>query len=177
MPESLNDRIEIVRDFVNTYELEADDEQLATPAALIAWLRDHGLGEPQAGPSDLKRALELREALRAMLLHHNGHGLDPQAPHVLDAAAERARLSVCVGEDGAVRLEPRAGGVDGALGRLLAAVADAERDGSWSRLKVCAADSCRWAFYDASRNRSGTWCDMKVCGNREKVRSFRARHG
>ena len=40
----------------------------------------------------------------------------------------------------------------------------------WARLKVCARDSCRWAFYDASRNRSGRWCSMAGCGNIVKMR-------
>jgi len=47
--------------------------------------------------------------------------------------------------------------------------------GTWSRLKVCPADDCQWAFYDHSKNRSGTWCSMKVCGNRAKVRRYRER--
>jgi len=42
-------------------------------------------------------------------------------------------------------------------------------------LKVCPADTCQWAFYDASRKRSAVWCDMRVCGNRAKVRGFRER--
>ncbi|MBW3563024.1 MAG: CGNR zinc finger domain-containing protein, partial [Actinobacteria bacterium] len=45
------------------------------------------------------------------------------------------------------------------------------------RLKVCRSDTCRWAFYDSSRNRSGKWCDMAVCGNRTKVANYRERHG
>ena len=48
-------------------------------------------------------------------------------------------------------------------------------DGTWSRLKACRAGTCRWAFYDHTRNRSGVWCTMDVCGNRTKVRSFRER--
>jgi predicted RNA-binding Zn ribbon-like protein len=48
-------------------------------------------------------------------------------------------------------------------------------DGSWPRLKACAADNCQWAFYDHSRNHSRVWCSMDVCGNREKVRSYRER--
>ena len=73
------------------------------------------------------------------------------------------------------RLEPAAGGVDGALGRLLVIVARAMQEGTWPRLKVCLADTCQWAYYDNSRNRSAVWCDMRVCGNRQKVRSFRER--
>jgi predicted RNA-binding Zn ribbon-like protein len=47
--------------------------------------------------------------------------------------------------------------------------------GIWPRLKICLSDTCQWAFYDASKNRSGNWCSMEVCGNRMKVRSHRRR--
>jgi predicted RNA-binding Zn ribbon-like protein len=50
-------------------------------------------------------------------------------------------------------------------------------DGSWYRLKSCRKDSCRWAFYDRSRNRSRSWCSMSVCGNRMKATRFRERRG
>jgi predicted RNA-binding Zn ribbon-like protein len=66
--------------------------------------------------------------------------------------------------------------VEGALGRLLAIVAGAQDEGTWTRLKACPADDCQWAYYDRSRNRSAVWCDMRSCGNRHKVRSFRERH-
>jgi predicted RNA-binding Zn ribbon-like protein len=95
---------------------------------------------------------------------------------VLDAAARRARLTLRFTGADETALEPAAGGVDGALGRLLAIVKAALDDGTWQRLKVCPADTCLWAFYDASRNRSAVWCDMRVCGNRAKVRGYRERH-
>jgi predicted RNA-binding Zn ribbon-like protein len=40
------------------------------------------------------------------------------------------------------------------------------------RLKCC--DGCDRLFVDQSRNRSRRWCDMQRCGNRDKVRRFRA---
>ena len=123
----------------------------------------------------MRRAVELREALRAHLRAHHGEPLEPGAAEVLDAAARRARLTVRFRSLDETALEPRAEGVDGALGRLLALVAAAIEEGTWRRLKVCPADDCQWAFYDESRNRSATWCDMKVCGNRAKVRGFRER--
>jgi len=49
--------------------------------------------------------------------------------------------------------------------------------GNWSRLKVCANETCQLAFYDSSRNRSGRWCSMATCGNRMKGRAYRQRHG
>ena len=72
-------------------------------------------------------------------------------------------------------LAPEAGGVDGAIARLLAIVAAAVEHGRWERLKACPRDTCRWAFYDHSKNRSGRWCRMEVCGNIEKARAFRER--
>ena len=168
--------LEAVREFVNTYDHEDGADALPDAAALTTWLGEHGLGKPKAGPADLRRTRELRAALHTILRHHAGGALDPAAPRAVDAAADRARLAVVFDDHGHARLEPKAAGVDGALGRLLATVADAQRDGTWPRLKACLADDCQWAFYDQSRNRSGVWCDMKVCGNRHKVREFRARH-
>jgi predicted RNA-binding Zn ribbon-like protein len=73
-------------------------------------------------------------------------------------------------EDPATRFEPTAGGVDGALGHVVAAIHAAVAEGTWDRLKACERDVCRWAFYDHSKNRSGHWCSMAVCGQREKNR-------
>jgi predicted RNA-binding Zn ribbon-like protein len=176
MSNAAPDQLELVRSFVNTFDHEDQKEELPDPAALTAWLDANGLGAPQAGPVDLTRARELREALRAILHRHGGMELDPDAPRVMDAAAQRAQLAVTFDDEGEAVIRPLAGGVDGALGRLLVTIADAQRDGTWSRLKACAAEDCQYAFYDRSRNRSAVWCDMKVCGNRQKVRSFRQRH-
>jgi predicted RNA-binding Zn ribbon-like protein len=174
--------LETVRAFVNTLDIDPDDggERLTGPAELAKWLADAGLADE--GPkalgatgADLRRAIELREALRAHLLAHHDQPLPAGAAQTLDAAARRARLTVRFTGADATALEPEAGGVDGALGRLLAIVASAIDDGTWQRLKVCPADTCQWAFYDASRNRSAVWCDMRVCGNRAKVRGFRER--
>ncbi|HEX2295155.1 MAG TPA: CGNR zinc finger domain-containing protein, partial [Actinomycetota bacterium] len=48
-------------------------------------------------------------------------------------------------------------------------------DGTWSRMKACKRDRCRWLFYDHSRNRSAVWCLMEVCGNKEKAAAYRRR--
>ena len=45
----------------------------------------------------------------------------------------------------------------------------------WTRLKLCGSSTCRWAFYDQSRNHSSRWCRMASCGNRQKARRFRER--
>jgi predicted RNA-binding Zn ribbon-like protein len=158
-------RLALVQRFVNA--------ELTTPEALGGWLAEHGLAGSDARwtRADLDRAIELREAVRALLLANNGVAMGPLAD-----VGRGAPLGVRVGEGGRLALEPLGEGVAAPLGRLLAIVVEAQAAGTWARLKACPADDCHWAFYDASRNRSRTWCSMEVCGNRAKARAYRARH-
>jgi predicted RNA-binding Zn ribbon-like protein len=171
--------LELVREFVNTLDIEQGSETLSSPAALGEWLAANGLApegvEPR--PADLRRAMSLREALRAILLSHGEGSPEPAgAWKELDESAERARLQVRFSSAGVALIEPEAAGVDGALGRLLAVVHVAVADGdAWRRLKACRLHSCEWAFYDHTKNRSGAWCNMAVCGNRAKARAYRER--
>ena len=61
----------------------------------------------------------------------------------------------------------------GAMGRLVASLYAAMQTEEWERLKLCNSDTCRWAFFDRSKNHSSRWCTMASCGNREKARRFR----
>jgi predicted RNA-binding Zn ribbon-like protein len=54
-------------------------------------------------------------------------------------------------------------------------IRDAQRAGTWRRLKACGNPDCRWAFYDRSHSQAGAWCDMATCGNRIKNRKLRQR--
>ena len=154
--------------FVNTVDFEGERDWLT------GWLEERDL---PASAAALQRARVVREALRAMLLDHNGIDVDmTRASAVLADASRRARLELRTGADGP-QLVAAANGLDGALGSLLAIVATAVADGSWSRLKACRSDTCRWAFFDAARNRSRRWCSMEVCGNRAKARKHRERQG
>jgi len=147
----------LVRDFVNTLDVETKSDSLAESGLV-----------PRA---DLAEAVEVREALRALLMANNGLAADVDgASRALDRAARRSGLSVRF-SSGAARLHPRRG-----LGGVLAAAAEAMSSPDWPRLKACRADDCHWAFFDEARNRSRAWCDMKVCGNRQKVHRYRARH-
>jgi predicted RNA-binding Zn ribbon-like protein len=170
--------LELVRQFVNTYDAEDGSDAVTTPAALGGWLAERSLLDPghRVTPTEHRRAMAVRGAFHATLMSHHGEPLAPDAPEVLEDAACRARLAVRFGERGCATLEPRAEGVDGAIGKLVAISYDADVNGEWSRLKVCPADDCLVAFYDKSRNRSAVWCDMAVCGNRAKVREYRERH-
>ena len=172
-------RLELVRRFVNTQDVEDGIEELATPAAARAWLREHGLPDvPRLDAPRMERLIGLREALRRLLLANNGERA--RASPRSSACARRRRGCPCrCGSTARVEsaLVPGGAGIDAVIGELIGIVHEAMADGTWPRLKACRSETCEWAFYDRSRNRSGTWCSMAVCGNREKARSYRHRHG
>ena len=85
-----------------------------------------------------------------------------------------APLVVRLGASGVAGLEAAGQGVDAALARLLAILYAATVDGTWQRFKVCGNDTCRWAFYDRSKNRSGLFCGT-ACGNAVHARAYRRR--
>ena len=168
-------RLGLVQRFVNTVAPEWRQEMLGSPSRLRVVL--HGLGlVPAATPvseNDLRRALALREALRALALANNGGPRAPGAERIVaDAAAGALGIRF---EAGVPLVEGTAPGVAGALATLAGIVAESAADGSWPRLKACPREACGWLFYDRTRNGSGRWCDTAVCGNRTKTRAYRAR--
>jgi predicted RNA-binding Zn ribbon-like protein len=169
--------VETVLEFVNTRDVESAADELDTPEALTGWLESRGLlrgGETATG-RDLDRAIRLREALRALMRAHHDATADSEAIDELNSAASDLPLNVVFDARGNPGVVPGQAGVAGALGGVLSAVARAQAAGNWTRLKVCSMDTCQWAFYDRSKNRSGRWCSMGVCGNRAKTRTYRDR--
>jgi predicted RNA-binding Zn ribbon-like protein len=165
LPNAAPEALRLVQLFLNTSDHETGRELLATPAELATWLSEQGFDVDSASAAALRRTRELRDEIRRLVA-----GGDPGP--VFAWAARRARLTVDLRGP---RLLPEAPGIDGALGTVVAAIYDAMRDGSWSRLKACR--NCGWAYWDSSKNRSGVWCSMQLCGSRLKVRRYRTRQG
>lgn len=168
----------LVQAFVNSVDLQDGPEELSDPDALAAWLVAHGLMDASqlaVDEGDLKHAIALREAIRGLIGANTGGRVYPVDIATLNQAAAASRLRARFGADGRAHLEPEAGGVAGAMGRIVANVYAAMSDPDWSRLKLCDSQSCRWAFYDLSRNHSSRWCTMASCGNRQKAKRFRSR--
>jgi len=124
--------------------------------------------------SDLRRLVATREALRDLLEAHTGENVDAAVAVRLEKLLSHAPLRPVLSSSGAT-LVVDCGGVDRFLGMISTAIVEATLMGTWARLKVCRSSTCRWAYYDHSKNGSGTWCSMRSCGSREKARAYRAR--
>ncbi|MFF5259411.1 CGNR zinc finger domain-containing protein [Actinomadura viridis] len=165
----------LLRDFVNTLDVESGSDAVGAPGPLADWLAEHDLvpRRTKADAADVETAHVLREGLRAAMLGHLG--ASPATPPAeLEGAFARLPLRLDLA-GGSPALVPLGTGAAAGLARLAAAVMESAADGSWSRLKVCQEGTCMWAFLDTSKNRSRSWCSMRVCGNRTKTRTYRAR--
>jgi len=169
--------LDLVEAFINSADLETGSDELATPSGLRGWLLHRHLIKRAelVSEQDRSAAIRLREALRRAALANNGAAVERRTMRELNQLARDAKMIIAFEEDGTARLDPSVRGVEAGLARILAAVLVAKLTGQWTRLKSCANETCHWAFYDASKNRSGRWCDMTACGNAAKGRAYRAR--
>ncbi|MFJ7210652.1 CGNR zinc finger domain-containing protein [Amycolatopsis sp. NPDC098790] len=143
----------LVVEFLNTVNVEEGTDLLEDPGQWHEWAAGRSL---TANPVAEARAA--RDALRAAIG-------DPRLP----AGSLDVGTRISLTDAGPALV------ADDVVGAVFAACARCVVRGDWIRLKICPADTCLWAFYDESRNRSRTWCSMRVCGNREKARGWRAR--
>jgi predicted RNA-binding Zn ribbon-like protein len=166
-----------VQEFVNSVDLEDGPDGFANPRLLRTWLIERGLLDEREriGADQLRRAVAVREAIRALALANNGGPSNLEAAKTLTEAVGAAPLVVRFDARGGAAIEPVAGTMDNALSFLAGLVFQAILEGTWPRLKACRRDVCHWVFYDRSKNRSSTWCAMSICGNRVKTRAYYGR--
>jgi predicted RNA-binding Zn ribbon-like protein len=174
----LNSRDE--RRYVEHGVAHSPGDELAAPDDLRRWMRQRGLlrDEEQVGFKLHRQALELREALRDLV------SIPPQertatraavaAANRLSNASEAFSLVVAAARDG-VSLEPAQG--SSGLARVLAELFGLAARSELERLRMCASEDCNWIFFDRTKPANRRWCSSLVCGNRQKTRDYRLRHG
>ncbi len=171
--------LSLVQDFVNTRNYFQGGDLLGDAEEATRRLVECGLlaKSERVGEAERRRLVSFREALRGLLLAHNGAAESEPDAKSLNELVATAALGVRFGVDGHPVLGPAPENrpADRVVARLLAEVFRAEAEGRWGRLKACRNEGCRWAFYDASKNSSGRWCTMQVCGARHKMRAYRKR--
>ena len=169
----------LVQDFVNTRNYLQGGDVLGGVEEADRRLAERGLLEmdESVGEAGRRVLVDFREALRVLLLAHNGAAEPGSGVEALNEFAASAALGVHFGVDGRPTLGPVAGDgpAERVVARLLAEVFRAEAEGRWGRLKACRNPGCCWIFFDASKNGLGRWCNMQVCGARHKMRRYRER--
>jgi predicted RNA-binding Zn ribbon-like protein len=145
--------------------------EIADRGDLDRWCEEHHL-PGEVTPRTYERALRLREALRTLMLVNNGGPPDAAAVALVNEEIAASGLRPEVAPDAASLHWPAR---DDLLGAVLGGVIGSMTDGTWPRMKACAADDCHYAFYDHTRNRSGRWCDVAGCGANARMRAYRRR--
>jgi predicted RNA-binding Zn ribbon-like protein len=173
---AIEEEADLLVSFVNTRDIEESTDSIGAAEGLSEWVANQ-TGEylPVPDEEGHARILSLRESLRALLRGNNGVEANEKELGPLREAAERSRYRTALSAEGRLTLTPARSDLSGFEARLVLALERLQSHGAWPRLKACTDDSCQWAFFDATRNRSRTWCSMEECGNRQKTRRYRAR--
>jgi predicted RNA-binding Zn ribbon-like protein len=182
--------LESALDFLNTYHpghgrtdvQHQTDEHLERPGDAAIWFLEHELVHPEAGvrigDTDLARIKRVRTALREVVdAVVEGRQPDTDAVNLVNATLEARRPTRLELDGTALRIGHRHAEtpVDDALALIAEAIIEELATGRPERLRVCANDRCRWAFYDSSPTGRRRWCDMRSCGNQAKAARYRAR--
>lgn len=163
-------------DFVGTVSERGtrNEEGLDSGATLGRWYVEAGLVDrvPPVSEPDLNRARELREHLfdvvTALL---EGTPIPERSRLALNRVASQQGPINSVGPDGRRVRRGDAAACLAAVAQAGVALVD-PTDGAI--LKLCADDLCTHPFLDRSRAKARRWCDMETCGDRAKVRRYRA---
>ena len=182
--------LESALDFLNTLhpghgrtdEQHMTDEHLERPTDATMWFLEHNLVHPDAGvllgDADLARIRRVRTALREVVDSVvEDRAPDTDAVHLVNAVLEGRRPTRLDFDGTALRIGHRHAEtpVDDALALIAEAIIEELATGRPERLRVCANDRCRWAFFDSSPTGRRRWCDMRSCGNQAKAARHRAR--
>jgi predicted RNA-binding Zn ribbon-like protein len=71
--------------------------------------------------------------------------------------------------------EPGTAPIEAVLGPIALSALSVLTQQDLARVKRCEGDHCGWLIFDTTKNRGRRWCEMETCGNRAKMRAFRAR--
>lgn len=164
----------LLESFLNSIDVESQQDDLADCDNFRRWLEEHGRGESasQVSDDDLHLARRLRADLRAILTAHHDPSVTANDHESLNEMLRSLTVRVTFDAAGDATISADGQGVGRFLTEIVIAVVDASADGGWQRMKLCPAVDCAVAYYDTSKNRSKRWCSMRTCGNRSKTRNY-----
>ncbi len=157
----------LVLSLANTARAEPDTDLLQTREQAAAWLRAQAMLPADAGLTGSEHAalLRLRESVRDLLAAHTDGRQDAAAAARLTRALADGRLVLTVDPGSAVGLASAArASYSGVVAGIAVAIARSAADGTWPRLKSCAAADCGQAFLDESAAATARYCAAHAAG-------------
>ena len=161
--------------FLNSRPRSGHADGLASGESAVALLDSLGLGAESLDDVGLERLRRLRDLLAVLADREVVAGGRSAAWDAVNdiAAGVPTVVRFISDEESAVR--PAGEGADDSLGALIVDLDRAVSGGSWKRVRLCAYEPCKSAFYDATRSRTQRWHSYEMCGNRSNVASYRRR--
>jgi predicted RNA-binding Zn ribbon-like protein len=167
-------------DLVNSQERDGFGrltDHLRNPLWIASFLRHFDLANSLPPSVPLRALADLREFLRGVAENLAvGRTLSVSDLRTLNAALMvPARQKLFQHQNGfRAELFPVRSGWPWILSRIAASLADTLTRYDRERVKICANDGCRWAYYDVTKGSTRRWCNDRTCGNRDRVRRARA---
>ena len=153
--------LEAALDFLDTRQLDSGQlvDHLEQPSDARAWFVAQGV---------------LHEVVDAVV---EARRPDTAAVDIVNETLARGAVPHLDCDGTTVKIGHRHGAspVDDAVASLAAPIIHELASGRPDRFRICANETCRWTFYDASPTGRRRWCDMKTCGNRAKAARHRQR--
>ncbi|MFD6068564.1 CGNR zinc finger domain-containing protein [Amycolatopsis lurida] len=152
-----------------------------TPSDLAEWFTGSRLAltapltDVRIRPAELAALKELRGALyRVAPALARGEAPSDDDLAVLNSGTAETPRPLVDPKTGRLAWAPPVTGKQllGAVSRDAIGLVAGERSG---RVRECSADDCHLLFFDTSRSGNRRWCSMERCGNRAKIRAYRAR--
>jgi len=167
-----NPALDLVGTVTSRGTLDADE--LTTPDVLAQWYVDAGIvtRRPVVDERHLAAAVALREQLFPLVESlAGGTALPDRHRTALNRAARGPVPVVAVSPDGR---RTTSGDADACLVAVARAAVELFDRADGAVVRFCADETCTHPFLDRSRTRRRRWCDMASCGDRAKVRRYRA---
>jgi len=167
-------------DLVNSQERDGFGrltDHLRNPHWLAIYLRHFHLIDSLPPSVPFRALADLREFLRGVAENlAAGRALSASDLRTLNAALMvPARQKLFQHQNGfRTELFPVRSGWPWILSRIAASLGDTLTRYDGERVKICANDGCRWAYYDVTKGSTRRWCNDRTCGNRDRVRRARA---
>ncbi|MFD1122025.1 CGNR zinc finger domain-containing protein [Methylophilus flavus] len=169
-------------ELINTQEMVNGvlTDRLQDDAAVITWVEQTFMLKPAIAAKALNGdllagVLELRAILQRYLSNHQL--AKKEFDHLNKALSQFKSYQQLVEKVGGFASQQRIvlDSTEALIGLIADAVCDLIALGDLALIRKCESDDCVLWFYDTTKGHKRRWCSMATCGNRHKIRKFRAK--